>query len=310
MSSKGKAWLGALRLRTLPLAAGGIILGSFLPEVYPNDFSWAIFVLALLTAFGLQITSNLANDYGDFMKGTDNEKRVGPERALQSGVIQPAEMKRALIFSVVFTFLLGNMLLFLAFGTEHYMRALIMLAIGVAGIWAAIKYTVGAGAYGYSGFGDVFVLLFFGLVSVCGVSFLYLEELPLRLIWPALGYGFLSVGVLNINNMRDIDNDRNSNKRTLVVKMGAQSARVYHGFLILGSIASMALYFYFSPLRDNLDSYFRYAWLVSYVPILTNTLGVLKKKAHASEYNAYLKGLALGSLAQVIIYVILIQALA
>ncbi len=178
MSSKGKAWLGALRLRTLPLAAGGIILGSFLPEVYPQHFSWSIFTLALLTAFGLQITSNLANDYGDFVKGTDNEKRVGPERALQSGLIQPAEMKRALIFSVVFTFLLGNMLLFLAFGTEHYMRALIMLAIGVAGIWAAIKYTVGAGAYGYSGFGDVFVLLFFGLVSVCGVSFLYLEELP------------------------------------------------------------------------------------------------------------------------------------
>lgn len=310
MNSKGKAWIGALRLRTLPLAAGGIILGSFLPEVYPNDFSWAIFVLALLTAFGLQITSNLANDYGDFMKGTDNEKRVGPERALQSGLIQAAEMKRALILSVVITFLLGNSVLFLAFGTEHYLSALIMLAIGVAGIWAAIKYTVGAGAYGYSGFGDLFVLLFFGLVSVCGVSFLYLGELSLNLIWPALSYGFLSVGVLNINNMRDIDNDRNSNKNTLVVKMGAQSARVYHGFLIVSAIACMAVYYYTGPLSLVPDSFFGYAWIASFIPIITNTLGVLKKKKHASEYNLYLKGLALGSLAQVILYVILVQALA
>ncbi|TNE82226.1 MAG: 1,4-dihydroxy-2-naphthoate octaprenyltransferase [Bacteroidetes bacterium] len=310
MSNKGKVWIGALRLRTLPLAAGGIILGSFLPEVYPNHFSWTVFVLALLTAFGLQITSNLANDYGDFVKGTDNEKRVGPERALQSGMIQPAEMKRALIFSVASTFLLGNLLLFLSFGTENYLSALLMLAVGIAGIWAAIKYTVGAGAYGYSGFGDLFVLVFFGLVSVVGASFLYLGELSPHMIWPALSYGFLSVGVLNINNMRDIDNDRNSNKHTLVVKMGAQSARVYHGFLILGAMVSMAVYFYSSELSASSDSVFKYIWMLSFIPVLINTAGVLKKKAHASEYNAYLKGLSLGTLAQVIIYVILIQSLA
>lgn len=306
METKKKAWIGALRLRTLPLAAGGIILGSFLPPVFPDQHSWLLFILALLTAFGLQIISNLANDYGDFVKGTDNDNRVGPQRALQSGLISQSEMKKALIGAVVITFLLGNLLLILAFDTSEYLKALGMLALGVFGIWAAIRYTVGEKPYGYAGWGDVFVVLFFGLVSVWGVSFLHVKSLQMMIILPALSYGFLSAGVLNINNMRDIENDRASNKRTLVVKLGPQGARLYHFLLMLAAFLCQ-LFFILDHHRSNGTTLLVLLALpISFLPIIINTIKVLKHKGHPSEYNPFLKGLSIGSLLQVILYVVLL----
>jgi len=315
MSLNSKAWIGALRLRTLPLAAGGIILGSFLPEVN-IVFSWTIFVLALLTAFGLQILSNLANDYGDFVKGTDNDKRIGPQRALQSGVITQPEMKKALILCGSLTFILGISLILMAFGPEQMMQALGMLALGLGAIWAAIRYTVGKRPYGYAGLGDVFVVAFFGLVSVMGVSYLYLNELNFALVFPALSYGFLAAGVLNINNMRDIDNDRDSNKRTLVVMIGGQKARIYHALLILMALACQFYYLWnlnlgacFSPMADMPDLNLRFLALVGFLPVLLNSLQVLKPKQNPADYNPFLKGLSLTSLGQVFIFVWVLQFL-
>ncbi|MDX5321873.1 MAG: 1,4-dihydroxy-2-naphthoate octaprenyltransferase [Bacteroidota bacterium] len=309
MSIKSKAWIGALRLRTLPLAAGGIILGSFLPEVQ-LAFSWTVFALALLTAFGLQILSNLANDYGDFVKGTDNEQRVGPQRALQSGAISKGEMKKALFLCGGLTLASGIALLALSFGPEQMTQALWMLGVGLVAIWAAIQYTVGKRAYGYSGMGDLFVLLFFGLVSVWGITFLFLGELNTALLYPAISYGLLATGVLNINNMRDIENDKASGKNTLVVLLGAKNARMYHALLILGAFLFSGLYLYelnlaacFSPSANPPDFRLRYLALLGFVPVIVNTIQVLKPKEHAADYNPFLKGLSLSALFQVIVFV-------
>ncbi len=306
MNATSRAWIGALRLRTLPLAAGGIILGSFLPEVRSagHDWFWWLFILALLTAFGLQILSNLANDYGDFLKGTDNENRVGPQRAMQSGLISKSAMKKALIFTGILTFLMGIGLLWLAFGLKHMGAFLLMLAIGLGGIWAAIRYTVGKRPYGYAGFGDVFVVLFFGLVAVWGVSFLYLQEWNSLILLPALSYGFLSAGVLNINNMRDIENDEASGKFTLVVKIGPKRSRIYHALLMALAFLTTCAYLFLGKLTP-----IHYLALFSFVPIAINAAQVLRRKKTPAEYGPFLKGLAIGSLIQVVLFVLIINML-
>ncbi|UTW65954.1 1,4-dihydroxy-2-naphthoate octaprenyltransferase [bacterium SCSIO 12643] len=230
--SNFKAWIGAFRLRTLPLAVAGIILGSLLAK--SNDsFNLNITLFAILTAILLQILSNLANDYGDFSKGTDNDERVGPERALQSGKISKSQMKSALILFSILSLISGIILLWLSFGTHKLGYAMLFLLIGLSAIWAAIKYTVGKSAYGYQGLGDVFVFLFFGWVSVIGVYFLQVQSIDLPVFLPASALGILSAGVLNLNNTRDIVNDKNSGKYTLAVKLGYQNARKYQMVLFL-----------------------------------------------------------------------------
>jgi len=230
--SNFKAWIGAFRLRTLPLAIAGIILGSLLAK--SNDsFDLNITLFAILTAIFLQMLSNLANDYGDFSKGTDNDQRVGPERALQSGKINQNQMKSALILFSVLSLTSGITLLWVSFGTQKLSYAILFLLIGLSAIWAAIKYTVGKSAYGYQGLGDVFVFLFFGWVSVIGVYFLQVQSIDLPLFLPASALGLLSAGVLNLNNTRDIVNDKASGKFTLAVKLGYQNARKYQMVLFL-----------------------------------------------------------------------------
>lgn len=315
MSPKAKAWLGAIRLRTLPLAGGGIILASFLPEVR-IAFNPVVLLTALFTATGLQILSNLANDYGDFQKGTDNAKRIGPTRALQSGLISMIEMKRAMRFFVFFSLISGIVLLSVAFTPNQIIPALMMFALGLTAIWAALRYTVGEKAYGYQGLGDVFVILFFGLVSVWGVSFLHLGALHPAILFPALGYGLLSAGVLNINNMRDIDNDRDSGKHTLVVKLGANKARIYHALLIFGALGCFFFYLdgqhltvCFESGKEGVKEEYRYLALLGFLPIFYNTFLVLKKKNHPKEYNPYLKGLSLSILFLVVFFSLVLNYL-
>jgi 1,4-dihydroxy-2-naphthoate octaprenyltransferase len=239
--TKLKAWISASRLRTLPLAIAGIILGSFL-AASKNNHDWTITGMAILTAVLLQILSNLANDYGDFSKGTDNENRVGPERALQSGIITKPQMKVALFLFVILSLISGVYLLWLSFGSQKIVYALIFLGIGVLSIWAAIKYTVGKSAYGYRGLGDLFVFIFFGWVSVMGVYFLQVQTIDLSIFLPASALGLLSTGVLNLNNTRDIINDRDSGKITLAVKMGYNNARKYQMMLFILTVVLTSLY--------------------------------------------------------------------
>jgi len=136
MGVKIKTWVSAARLRTLPLSIAGIITGTALAVEY-HTFSWAIFVFAILTTLGLQILSNFANDYGDGVKGTDNEERIGPMRALQSGIITDKEMKKAMIITSVITMIFALILIYLAFGKENFAYSLLFFVLGLASVGAA-----------------------------------------------------------------------------------------------------------------------------------------------------------------------------
>ncbi|MBK7269203.1 MAG: 1,4-dihydroxy-2-naphthoate octaprenyltransferase [Flavobacteriales bacterium] len=241
-----KHWLQAFRLRTLPLAVSSILVGSALAtnwgwvSCFVDLFRPVILVLALLTAILLQILSNLANDLGDHQHGTDNADRVGPQRAVQSGAISSAVMWRAMAICGSLAFVSGCALITVALGLS--LTTLAFLFLGLAAIGAAVKYTFGSNPYGYAGFGDVSVFLFFGIVGVCGTFYLHTSHFEPMVLLPAVGFGLLSAGVLNVNNMRDIINDEASGKRTLVVRMGGMRAKRYHAALVLGGLASLVIF--------------------------------------------------------------------
>ena len=267
-----KHWVEAARVRTLPLSVSGIIVGSFY-AMSQGMFNWKIVVFALLTTLGLQILSNFANDYGDGVKGTDNQDRVGPMRAIQSGVISPAAMKKAMMLTSAITLLFAVLLIYFAFKDHYLLYSFIFFVLGILAIASAIRYTVGKGAYGYRGFGDVFVFVFFGLVSTFGVYFMFSKSIDWLLLLPAIAIGFLSVGVLNLNNMRDEASDRKSGKNTLVVKMGGAAAKKYHYFLV---ISAMILVLVFAFLNDfHFD---QYIFVVAYFPMIGHLITVYKNQ--------------------------------
>lgn len=292
-----KHWIEAARLRTLPLSVSGIIVGSMYALAHPTDailtptevFNWRIFGFAILTTLGLQILSNFANDYGDGMKGTDNADRIGPKRAIQSGVITPEAMKRAIIITSVLTLLSAMLLIYYAFKDTNIGYSLFYLILGVLAIISAIRYTVGNTAYGYRGFGDLFVFVFFGLVSTLGVNFLYSKQLDIALFFPAIAIGLLSVGVLNLNNMRDEASDRKSNKNTIVVKIGGAKAKKYHYFLIITAMVSVLIF----AVLDHFH-FDQYLFVLAYIP-LTKHLITVYKNQDPKTLDPELKKLALST---------------
>ena len=232
-----KAWVGAMRLRTLPLSLSGIIVGSALAGALNHWDSW-IFLAAISTTVLFQILSNLANDLGDSQKGTDNQYRVGPVRAVQSGEISMLAMKKGVIFFVVLSFISAAGLIYLSLPNLTNTLLMFYGVLAILSILAAMLYTLGKSAYGYSGFGDIMVFLFFGFVSVLGVFSLYGLSFEWLTILPAITIGSWSAAVLNLNNLRDVSNDMESGKRTLVVQMGYQRAKYYHvTLLFLGLVA-------------------------------------------------------------------------
>jgi 1,4-dihydroxy-2-naphthoate polyprenyltransferase len=285
-----KHWIQAARLRTLPLSVSGIILGSFY-ALSQSQFDYTIFIFALFTTLGLQILSNFANDYGDGVKGTDNEDRIGPKRAIQSGAISPKAMKNGIILTALLTLISAILLIYLAFRNTNIGYSLFFLVLGILAIIAAIKYTVGNSAYGYKGFGDVFVFIFFGLVSTLGVYFLYSKQLNYGLFLPATAIGFLSVGVLNINNMRDEASDKKAGKNTIVVKMGGAKAKIYHYFLI---VSAMVLVVVFAVL--NHFQITQYLFLLAFIP-LTKHLVTVYKNQEPRLLDSELKKVALSAFA-------------
>lgn len=294
-----KHWIEAARLRTLPLSVSGIIVGSMYALAHPTDeiltptevFNWRLFGFAILTTLGLQILSNFANDYGDGMKGTDNEDRVGPKRAIQSGVISPAAMRRAIIITAGLTLLSSMLLIYYAFRDTNFFYTLFFLVLGILAIASAIRYTVGNTAYGYRGYGDLFVFVFFGLVSTLGVNFLYSKQVDFELVLPAIAIGFLSVGVLNLNNMRDEASDRKSNKNTIVVKIGGAKAKKYHYFLIVGAMVLTLVFAIISEFKFD-----QYLFLLAYIP-LTKHLITVSKNQEPRALDPELKKLALSTFA-------------
>lgn len=235
-----RVWIQAARLRTLPLSVAGILTGNAL-ALDRAGFSWIVFSGTLLTAVCFQILSNFANDYGDGIKGTDNDDRIGPKRVLQQNLLSAAALFRGIVLTGIIGLLLAAVTIGTAFGMDQLIPSAIFLLLALASIWAAYRYTAGNRAYGYRALGDLFVLLFFGLLAVLGSYFLQTKTLSLTSLWFALAVGGLSVGVLNLNNMRDMENDTAVGKKTIAAILGLVKAKRYHAILLFLSVLALTL---------------------------------------------------------------------
>jgi len=288
-----KVWIQAFRLRTLPLALSCIAMGGFLAAA-ADAFRIDIFLLCVSTTVCLQVLSNLANDYGDSIHGADSKDRKGPMRAVQSGAISAAEMKNAVIVFVVLCLASGIALLLVSFGL-NWNTILFFLALGIVSILAAIAYTVGKRPYGYIGLGDISVLIFFGLVGVLGSYYLFVKQVSAVEILPALSCGFFSMGVLNINNIRDIESDLKAGKYSIPVRIGRTNAIAYHWFLLIAGQLSAVVYSvltYTSPIQ--------FLFLLAAPLFIVNGLSVSRKPSH--ELDPYLKQMALSTLLFVLLF--------
>lgn len=292
-----KAWLNAFRLRTLPLALSSVLMGITAAHIFGFS-NMKVSVWALITTTLLQILSNLANDYGDAVKGTDNDKRIGPLRTVQSGLISKSQMKLAIIIFSILSFASGLYLLLLSKMSTTEISVFILF--GILAIIAAIKYTVGKKAYGYSGFGDLFVFLFFGLLAVMGTYYLIAGNINWILILPAISVGFLSTAVLNLNNLRDFENDKVMGKRTLVVRIGIKYAKLYQTLLI--NLAFIALLFFVSVTNQNWVIYL--SFLV--YPLFLIDLVKIDKEDNLREIDPFLKKTALKTFLLVLVFTLLV----
>ena len=293
-----KKYIQAARLRTLPLSISGIILGSIIGNADAFEKStlcimnpfWIsdIFWLAILTTIGFQVLSNFANDYGDGIKGTDDH-RTGEKRLVASGAITPKQMKQAMVLTAIITLVIALLLIYVSFGKDNFGYSILFFGLGIASIAAAIKYTVGKSAYGYSGLGDVFVFIFFGLLSVVGSYFLFTKEVNFTIFLPAFSIGLLSTAVLNLNNMRDRENDEKVGKNTLVVKMGAEFSKYYHYVLIIASFLFALLYTII-----KFQNPIQFLFVIAYIPLVKHMLFVIKNK-EAADLDGELKKVALST---------------
>lgn len=283
-----KPWLSAMRLRTLPLSVSGIIVGTCFAS-YNGRFNWWVLVLAILTTISLQILSNLANDYGDSVNGADNDDRVGPRRAVQSGKITPNEMLDAIKFNIVVVIILTLSLILAAFGPTNFLFLLLFVFLGGISVYAALNYTMGDSPYGYRALGDIFVFVFFGLVSTMGSYLLYMQTIDHVVILPAIALGLLSVGVLNLNNMRDLNADANVGKITLAVKLGIHRAKKYHFLLIIGAMVITVMFsilYYVAP--------YNFLYLLAFIPLIFH-IKKIKAAEQPNDFDSQLKVLALST---------------
>jgi len=291
-----KDWISSFRLRTLPLALSCIIGGSAAAN-YVHQLNWVVFGLAVLTTVLLQVLSNIANDYGDGVKGTDNENRVGPTRALQSNAISSAAMKKGIIINIILAFISGIALIYYSLHNATLNEIIAFVALGIGSIIAAITYTMGKNAYGYSGLGDLFVFIFFGIVGVTGTYYLHTHTFSWEIVLLASFVGLMSTSVLNMNNMRDIVNDKACNKNTLVVKMGSGNSKKYHTFLITMAFMLLTIHIATTP-------FFKWYYLLPLLtaPIFIKNLKTVKDNTIPKELDPELKKLALGTFLTMVIY--------
>tara|TARA_R110001599_G_scaffold84635_1_gene227831 strand:- start:6053 stop:6946 length:894 start_codon:yes stop_codon:yes gene_type:complete len=289
-----KHWVKAFRLRTLPLALASIGMGAFL-AASAGQFNAGVFGLCALTTILLQVLSNLANDYGDSVHGADGHKRTGPSRAVQSGVISLKAMRNAIILFSALSLLSGVGLIYLAFGWSPEVFGF-FLGLGVLAILAAITYTAGYKPYGYMGLGDISVLIFFGLVGVMGSAYLYEQELKWEYLLPAISTGLFSVGVLNVNNIRDIESDKEAGKISIPVRIGRKKAVIYHWFLLATGFILGLTY-----VLMNYTSYWQLI-IVLALPGLIKNAKAVKQYTEASKLDPFLKQMALTTLLFVVLF--------
>ena len=290
-----KSWIKAARPRTLPLALSGILMGCGLAWFY-GAIDIRISVLAIVTATLIQVFSNFANDYGDTQRGTDNEFRLGPTRTMQSGEINHREMKVGMIAIGILSLIFGTWLVYA--GTWNFSKTafLVFIGLGFLSLVAAYFYTAGKKSYGYVGLGDLSVFLFFGLLPVIGVFFLNAEYLEAAVVLPAISIGFFSTGVLNLNNMRDIENDQQSGKITLPVRIGERNSRIYHAAMILWGWLAAIIFTYHEQ-----ESIWQWLFLLTLPFFLIDLIKIFR--THDARYlDSFLKRLALSTLAFTLLF--------
>lgn len=258
---------------------------------------WPVVALCGLTTILLQILSNLANDYGDTQNGADSALRQGPARAVQSGAISLAAMRRGIGASGALALLSGLALLWTAFGLNQTPVALGFLALGMGCIWAAYRYTAGTNPYGYAGWGDAAVFVFFGLVGVLGTYFLQAQSFRPALLLPAAALGLLSAGVLNVNNIRDLASDAATGKRTIPVRLGPARARAYHALLLGGALGALTVF----AAMERAWQVRSWLFLLAAPLLVANGVGVARA-ATPAQTDPYLKRLALTTVVMVALW--------
>ncbi len=287
------AWVEAARPRTLPLAVASIAMGGFL-AAFNGSFNWIIFLLTVATTVSLQILSNLANDYGDSLHGADHHQRVGPQRMVQSGIISPHSMQRGITIMIFLSLLFGVGLLIFSMGFNT-LAFYLFLALGIMAIFAAINYTSGKKPYGYRGWGDLSVILFFGLLAVLGSYYLQTLQFKWTNILPAVSCGMFATAVLNINNIRDIASDRQAGKLSIPVRIGRKQAIYYHWILLLTGLVSSIIF----TLVDYRNPW---QWLFLFtIPLLLINARVIATK-EGIQLDPYLKQMALTTLMYVLTF--------
>ena len=275
--SKFSAILSSMRLRTLPLSLAGVLLGGLL-AVADYNVRPIVLVLVCLTTVCLQILSNLSNELGDVLSGTDTAEREGPAYGLNSGALTIREMKTSIGVFVALCCAAGAAMVWVSFGTLWCMESLILLLLGAAAIVAAMRYTLGRNPYGYRAKGDFYVFIFFGLVSVLGSYFVCAHTIhSWLLLLPASAIGFFSMGVLNTNNIRDMETDA-PNRVTVAIKLGLNGARIYQTVLIIAGLASMAAY---TALR--LPDWRHWLWVITLPLYIVHLRGVWTNTGRALD---------------------------
>lgn len=285
-------WIKAARLRTLPLSLSGIIMGAFIAKwrLYGEGgiWDWRIFALALLVTLLYQVLSNYANDYGDGVKGTDAKRVTEAEaRAVASGRITAKQMKNAVILLSILSFVATVGLLYIAFIPDYMNEFYIFIGLGVASILAAIGYTIGKKPYGYMGLGDIFVFIFFGLVSVCGSYFLFTKSFSWDMLLPGTAIGMMSMAVLNLNNMRDIESDKLSGKNSLALKLGFKNAMIYEMILLQLPLILMLMFLAVNGFFQT-QNYYVFIVMILMLPLMKIRRQIMAVK-NPRELDPFLK---------------------
>lgn len=301
-------WIKAARLRTLPLSMSGIILGSFIAKWRISEqggtWDWKIFALAILVTLLYQILSNFANDYGDGIKGTDEfRSNVAEQRAVASGKITSLQMRNAVILFSILALIATIALLYFAFFKENLMKEFyLFVGLGIACIVAAIGYTVGKKPYGYLGLGDIFVFIFFGLVSVCGSYFLFTKTFDWDMLLPATAVGMLSAAVLNLNNMRDIVSDAQSGKHTLALRLGFKKAMVYEIILLQLPLLLVLVFMMKNGLHTQ-GKYYAFIFFILMLPLMGVRRKIMQVK-EPKELDPFLKQVGILTLTMAVLVAI------
>ena len=300
-------WLQAARLRTLPLSISGILLGSFIARWrlihIGENWDWRIFALAMLVTLLYQVLSNFANDYGDGVRGTDRFRDKNAEkRAIASGIISVKQMKMAVISTAILAMIMTIGLLYTAFFSHYILEFYVFIGLGILCILAAVGYTMGKKPYGYLGLGDIMVFIFFGWISVGGSYFLFTKAWSWDILLPASAIVMLSVAVLNLNNMRDLESDKLAGKNTLALRLGFKRAMIYQIVLMQLPLILVLIFLLKNELQIK-GNYYAFMVMVLFFPMTTMRRKIMKAKL-PKELDPFLKQVGIITLMMAILLAI------